>query len=50
MKKTDDFIKYIKRWLISHYSEFTYKPYIVRDLKYKGRYILKFSPNNSILN
>ena len=37
MKKTDDFIKYVKRWLISHYSEFTYKPYIVRDLKYKGR-------------
>ena len=51
MKKTDDFIKYIKRWLISHYSEFTYKPYIVRDLKYKGRYILKFSsiPNISVI-
>ena len=51
MKKTDDFIKYIKRWLISHYSEFTYKPYIVRDLKYKGRYILKFSsiPNIEVI-
>ena len=51
MKKTDDFIKYVKKWLISHYSEFTYKPYIVRDLKYKGRYILKFSsiPNISVI-
>ena len=26
MKKDDGFIKYVKRWLISHYSEFTYKP------------------------
>ena len=59
MKKDDGFIKYVKRWLISHYSEFTYKPYIVkkkyinryyvreryykRDLKYKEMYILKFS-------
>ena len=51
MKKNDDFIKYVKRWLISHYSEFTYKPYIVRDLKYKGRYILKFSsiPNIEVI-
>ena len=51
MKKSDDFIKYVKRWLISHYSEFTYKPYIVRDLKYKRRYILKFSsiPNISVI-
>ena len=31
MIKNDDFIKYIKRWLISHYSEFNYKPYFVRD-------------------
>ncbi len=42
MKKNDDFIKYVKRWLISHYSEFNYKPYLVRDLKYKGCYVLKF--------
>ena len=50
MIKNDDFIKYIKRWLISHYSEFNYKPYFVRDLKYRGRYILKFQgiPNVEI--
>ena len=50
MIKNDDFIKYIKRWLTSHYSEFNYKPYFVRDLKYRGLYILKFQgiPNVEI--
>ena len=50
MIKNDDFIRYVKRWLISHYSEFNYKPYFVRDLKYRGRYILKFQgiPNVEI--
>ena len=50
MIKNDDFIKYVKRWLTSHYSEFNYKPYFVRDLKYRGRYILKFQgiPNVEI--
>lgn len=40
-KKDDDFIKYIKRWLKIHYSEFTYKPYIVRELK-NIKYITKY--------
>lgn len=50
MIKNDDFIKYVKRWLVSHYSEFNYKPYFVRDLKYRGCYILKFQgiPNVEI--
>lgn len=50
MKKTNDFVKFIKRWLISHYDEFHYKPYLVRDLKSHGNYILKFSsiPNVQI--
>lgn len=50
MIKNDDFIKYIRRWLTSHYSEFYYKPYFVRDLKYRGNYILKFQgiPNVEI--
>ena len=36
MIKNDDFITYVKRWLISHYSEFPYKPYLVRNLKFQG--------------
>ena len=50
MKENKDFIKYIRRWLTSHYSEFNYKPYFVRDLKYRGNYILKFQgiPNVEI--
>jgi hypothetical protein len=50
MKENKDFIKYVKRWLISHYSRFPYKPYLVRDLKYRGCYILKFQsiPNVEI--
>ena len=50
MKKNDNFIKYVKRWLVSHYSEFSYKLYLVRDLKYRGCYILKFQsiPNVAI--
>lgn len=50
MKKTNDFVKFIKRWLISNYDEFNYKPYLVRDLKSHGNYILKFSsiPNVQI--
>ena len=43
MKNNDIFIKFVKRWLISHYSEFTYKRYFVRDLKNNGTYILKLS-------
>lgn len=50
MKKTNDFIKFIKRWLISNYDKFNYKPYLVRDLKSRGNYKLKFSsiPNIEI--
>lgn len=50
MKENKDFIKYIRRWLISHYSKFSYKPYFIRDLKYRGCYILKFQgiPNIEI--
>lgn len=50
MKKTNDFIKFIRSWLISHYDEFNCKPYLVRDLKSLGNYILKFSsiPNVEI--
>ncbi|MDX4037697.1 hypothetical protein [Aliarcobacter skirrowii] len=50
MKKTNDFIKFIKRWLISNYDKFNYKPYLVRDLKSRGTYKLKFSsiPNIEI--
>ena len=42
MKKTNDFIKFIRSWLISHYDGFNYKPYLVRDLKSHGNYKLKF--------
>ena len=50
MEENKDFIKYVKRWLVSHYSEFPYKPYLVRNLKYQGCYILKFQsiPNVEI--
>lgn len=50
MKKNGDFIKYVKRWLISHYSKFSYKPYLIRDMKNRGCYILKFQsiPNIEI--
>ena len=36
--------------MISHYDEFNCKPYLVRDLKSHGNYILKFSsiPNVEI--
>ena len=50
MKKTNDFIKFIRSWLISHYDEFNCNPYLVRDLKLRENYILKFSsiPNVEI--
>jgi hypothetical protein len=48
MIKNDNFIKYIRRWLISHYSKFSYKPYFIRDLKNRGCYILKFQSISNI--
>ncbi len=48
MIKNEDFIKYVRRWLISHYSEFNYKPYLARDIKNRGSYILKFQGISNI--
>lgn len=50
MKKTNNFFKYIRRWLIVNNSKFIYKPYLIKDLKNRGYYFLKFSsiPNITV--
>lgn len=48
MKESENFIKYLKKWIRTNNYKYDYKAFLIRDIKNRNNWILKFASNKNI--